>query len=350
MVDKYLVKPLLLIVVHLRISLKFIYFVEINNTLMMTEKTSKNTSTPVNEKKKRGSVVLIVVVLLLLIANGFQMYLKHNDNQSIEMQDTTISKQDAEINAHISSIDSLNTDIQSKIDSLSFLGESVDELEAMQIELRDLSRSLKKKNINLAYSKRKLEDRLRGYEELLKIKDAKIESLSLTVTAQGDLIQEKNQTIIRKDYDLEELEKTQSVQNDIIEIAKVLKADKFKISSIKKGKAKEKAIYKSKDLAIMQVSFDLMPNEVADVETKELYIQVKDPSGSTIYDLSTGGGEFDFEGGNQYYTKKIEVLYERNGKHVVFSFETAQPYKSGMNIIEVYTEEKKIGVTGFQVK
>ena len=316
----------------------------------MTSKTNKNTSTSVTERKKRGSVVLIVVVLLLLGANGFQMYLKYNDNQSLELKDTTISKQDEEINSHISSIDSLNTDIQSKIDSLNILGEDVEELQVMQVELKDLSRSLKKKNINLAYSKRKLENKLRGYKELIDIKDAKIESLSLTVTAQGDLIQEKNQTIIRKDLDLEELEKAKSDQDDIIEIAKVLKADKFIISSIKNGKAKIKPVYKSKDLAVMQVSFDLMPNEVADVETKVIYIQVKDPSGSTIYDLSTGGGEFVFDGGKQYYTKKVETLYERNGKHVVFSFESAQPYKSGMNTIEIYTGSNKVGISTFQVR
>ena len=85
----------------------------------------------------------------------------------------------------------------------------------------------------------------------------------------------------------------------------------------------------------MQISFDLMPNEVANVETKKVYIQIKEPSGSTIYDLSTGGGEFDFEGSSLFYTKKVEVLYERNGKHVVFSFEAPQPYKSGTNTIEI---------------
>ena len=316
----------------------------------MTEKTNKNTSTPIKEKKKGGSVVLIIIVLLLLGANGAQMYFKHQDTQVIEQKETTISKQDAEINAHVASIDSLNNDIQTKIDSLTTLGEDVEELEAMQVELKDLARSLKRKNIKLEYSKRQLGNKLRGYEELLAIKDAKIESLSLTVTAQGDLIQEKNETIIRKDLDLAELQKETSDQNSIIEIAKVLQADKFQIASVKNGKTKIKSVYKAKDLAVMQISFDLMPNEVANVETKKVYIQIKEPSGNTIYDLSTGGGEFDFDGSSLYFTKKIEVLYERDGKHVVFSFQSPQSYKSGKNTIEIYTDEKLIGSTEFQVK
>jgi len=327
-----------------------VYFAEVNNPFVMTEKMNKNTSDVAGEKKKKGSIFLIIAVLLLLGANGFQMYLKHNDNKSIEVKDETISMQEAELKGHINSIDSLNSDIQLKIDSLTMLGESVEELEAMQIELDELAHNLKKKNISLAYSKRKLEKKLKGYEELLKIKDAKIDYLSLVVTEQGDVIQEKNQTIIRKDLDLEELEKTKSDQNEIIEIAKVLKTGKIKISSVKKGKAKEKPVYKSKDLLVMQVSFDLMPNKIADVETKEIFIQIKEPSGTTIYDLSTGGGEFDLDGDLQFYTKKLDVLYERRGKHVVFSFESSQPYKSGQNTIEIYSKDNRIGTATFEVK
>lgn len=330
------------------------YFAQdILTLLVMTEKTNKKTSAPVKEPKKGGkggSIALIIIVLLLLGANGAQLYFKHQDTQTIELKDTTISKQDEEIKAHVASIDSLNSDIQTKIDSLTALGENVEELEAMQVELKDLSESLRKKNISLRYSKRKLEDRLRGYEELLAVKDAKIESLSLTVTAQGDLIQEKNETIIRKDLDLEELKKESADQTSIIEIAKVLQADKFQIAGVKNGKTKIKSVYKAKDLAVMQISFDLMPNEVADVETKKVYIQIKEPSGSTIYDLSTGGGEFEYQGSNLFYTKKVDVLYERTGKHVVFSFSAPQPYKSGKNTIEIYTDDKLIGSTNFQVK
>jgi hypothetical protein len=319
----------------------------------MIEKTNRKTAPSVDETKKgekSGSIALIVIVLLLLGANGAQLYFKYQDNQTIDLKDNTISKQDLEINAHVASIDSLNNDIQSKIDSLNLLGENVEELEMMQIELKDLSESLRKKNISLRYSKRKLEDRLRGYEDLLAVKDAKIESLSLTVTAQGDLIQEKNQTIIRKELDLDELKKETADQNSIIEVAKILQADKFQLASIKSGKTKTKSVYKSKDLAVMQISFDLMPNEVADVETKKVYVQIKEPSGSTIYDLATGGGEFDYQGSKLFYTKAVDVLYERKGKHVVFSFSAPQDYKSGKNSIEIYTDDRLIGTTTFQVK
>lgn len=316
----------------------------------MTEKTKTTTSVPNKEKKKGGSIFLIIIVLLLLGANGAQLYFKYKDTKTIEGKNNTISEKEAEIEAHVASIDSLNNDIQVKIDSLESLGEDVTELKVIQADLHSQVKNLKRNNITLRRSKKKLEAQVRGYAQMLKLKDAKIESLSLTVTAQGDLIQEKNETIIRKDLDLEEHKKELADQSELIELAKVIKADKFQISSVKNSKAKIKSVYKAKDLATMQISFELLPNEVADVETKKVYVQIKEPSGNTIYDLSTGGGEFDFEGGSLFYTKELEVLYERSGKKVIFSFAASQPYKSGRNTIEVYTDGHLIGKTGFQIK
>ena len=310
-----------------------------------------NENTQAQKKSKKGlAITLGIIAALLLGGNIFQYYLKHKDNKTIETQAVKIDTQEDEIVSHTASIDSLQQNIQLKIDSLSAIGEDVEKLEIMHSELSDLASSLKKKNVSLRYSRRKLNERLQGFEALLKQKDEKIEALSLTVTAQGDLIQEKNQVIIRKELDFNELEKTSLDQNDIIKIAKVVKADKFKVVAVKNGKIKVKDVYKSKDLETMQVSFDLMPNEVADVETKVLYVVLRDPSGSPIYDLSTGGGEFDFDGGQSYYTRKIESLYERSGKHVVFSVDAIQSYRSGKHSIGIYTTEKMIGETSFEVK
>ncbi len=310
-----------------------------------------NTTTQTPKKSKKGLIItLSILAALFLGGNIYQYYMKHKSDEKIAVHETKIGKQEGEITEHVASITKLNNDVQQKIDSLSAMGEDVAELEAMQVELKDLAKSLKRKNVSLVYARRKLTQRLKGFEALLAQKDQKIETLSLTVTAQGDLIQEKNQVIIRKELDFEELEKTSSEQDAIIAIAKVLKADKFKVVAVKNGKIKVKDVYKSKDLATIQISFDLMPNEVADVETKELYVLLREPSGSAIYDLSTGGGDFETEDSNSFYTKKVESLYERAGKHVVFSLDAIQSYKSGTHTVDVYTDKKKIGTTTFEVK
>jgi hypothetical protein len=300
--------------------------------------------------KKKRNPIWIFLALTFLAANGVQAYFYYETNERSKEKSLQIEDQTEEILLHKADIDNLKGEIQIKVDSLTALGQDVTKLENLQIELNQMVKQLKNKNYNLKRSKRQLSSKLKGYETLLKLKDEQITSLSATVTAQGDLIQEKNQVIIRKELDIEDLKKIEAKQTDIINEAKVLKVGQLKVVGVKNGKVKEKSVYKAKELIDMQVSFRLLENKVAQVETKEVFVQIKDPSGSTIYDLATGGGEFTVDGNIRYYTKKLEVLYERKGKSVIFSYSASNPYKSGKNSITVYTEDNLIGEGSFQVK
>jgi len=306
-------------------------------------------STQTSSDKKQNPIWIILAVVFLA-TNGVQAYYNYSQKETTKVQAIQIEDQTKEILAHKADIDSLNNDIQIKVDSLRELGEDVTELEDLQIELNQMVKQLKSSNYSLRKSKKQLASKVKGYETLLALKDEQIQSLSETITAQGDLIQEKNQVIIRKELDLEDLRKKDAKQLEIINTAKILKTSPISVVSVKNGKTKLKSVYKSKDLATMQVSFAFLPNKVANIETKEVYVQIKDPSGTTIYDLATGGGEFEFEENTQYYTKKLEVLYERNGKRVAFPYTSSHPYKSGKNKIAIYTEGKLVGEGEFIVK
>ena len=300
--------------------------------------------------EKKQNPLWIILAVIFLAANGIQAYFNYSQNEMTKEQAEQIEDQTTEILAHKADIDSLNNDIQQKVDSLRALGEDVEELENLQVELNQMVKQLKSSNYSLRKSRKQLASKVKGYETLLKQKDERIEELSHTVTTQGDLIQEKNQVIIRRELDIEDLKKKEVEQSEIINTAKILKTSLIQVVSVKNGKTKEKSVYKAKDLATMQISFSFLPNKVADVETKTVYVQVQDPSGTTIYDLATGGGEFEIDGSTQFYTKKLEVLYERNGKRVAFPYTSSHSYKSGENHIAVYTEGQLVGEGKFKVK
>jgi len=304
----------------------------------------------IQASEKKQNPLWIILAVVFLAANGIQAYFNYSQNEASKEQLSQIESQNNEILEHKAEIDSLHNDIGTKVDSLRALGEDVTELESLQAELKQMVKQLKGSNYSLRKSRKQLAAKVKGYETLLKLKDERIEELSNTVTTQGDLLQEKNQVIIRKELDIEDLKKKEIAQSKIINAAKVLKTSLIEIVAVKNGKTKAKSIYKAKDLATMQVSFSLLPNEVANVETKTIYVQVKDPSGTTIYDLATGGGEFEFEGNTQFYTKKLEVLYERKGKRIAFPYTSSHTYKSGRNNISIYTEGSLVGEGTFQVK
>lgn len=326
---------------------KFLVFLEDWKELVMTNNTTK----PVTEKKKSNNSLLIVLALLLLGTNGYHIYQKLQDNSTIEENTNTINSQKEEISQHEASIDSLQSDIQVKIDSLTALGEDVTRYQELSERLESEKKALSSENFNLKRSKRRLEGIVAGLKEQLVLMEEDNIRLSNLTEEQNKTIEEKNISLAKKENEIREFEIEQAKADAIIADAAILKADKFQIVSVKNNKPKAKSVYKSKDLATMQVSFTIFPNKVNNSGSKEVFVQIKEPSGSTIYDLSTGGGEFDLDGTKAFYTKKLETLYDKTeGKKVIFTYENSQEYKSGTNTIDVYCEGHLIGTGSFTVK
>lgn len=312
---------------------------------------SNNTKAANTEKKKSNNTLLIILAILLLGTNGYHVYQKLQDNSTIEDNTNTINSQKEEIAEHEASIDSLQGDIQIKIDSLTALGEDVTRYQELSERLESEKKSLSSENFNLRRSKRRLEGIVAGLKEQLVLMEEDNIRLSNLTEEQNKTIEEKNISIAKKENEIREFEKEQAKTDAIIADAAILRADKFQVVSVKNNKPKLKTVYKSKDLATMQVSFTILPNKVNQSGSKDVYVQIKEPSGSTIYDLSTGGGEFDLDGTKAFYTKKLETLYDKTeGKKLIFSYENSQEYKSGTNTIDVYCEGHLIGTGSFDVK
>ena len=71
-----------------------------------------------------------------------------------------------------------------------------------------------------------------------------------------------------------------------------------------KGKQKDDDIYKAKWIDMIKVEFNLDPNKVAILDSNEIFLVVKNTSGTTLYDETSGGGTYEFEGNEIYYSVK----------------------------------------------
>ena len=307
-----------------------------------------NTTKPNIEKKKKNNTLLIILALLLLGTNGYHIYQKQIDGAVIQEKKVIIDDQKVELTEHENSIDSLQVDINTKIDSLTTLGQDVEKYKELSAKLTAEKKSLRSKNFNLRKSKKRLQGIVTGLKQQLALMEEDNIRLSNLTEEQFKTIEEKNESLVKQEY---EIQTVQAEANAILADIAVLTADKFQVVSVKSNKPKFKPVYKAKDLETMQVSFKIMPNKVNNSGSKEVYVQIKEPSGSTIYDLSTGGGEFEVNEQKDFYTKKIETLYEKNeGKKVIFSFINSQVFKTGTNTIVVYCEGNEIGSSSFEVK
>ena len=309
---------------------------------------------PVEEKKGGGKKALIIAFILILLGiNVFQIYLKLETEKehvsALEGKDAIIQKREA-------TLDSLHAELQLRFNEIaalqgdtSALGAAIRELELEKVKL--------KQSANFAWSKvKKLEQMKSQYELMLKQQDDELLVLRSSSDSLSKFNTELKQTIVEKENVISTLSTEKDQLNSQVELAQILAADKFVFSYLdKKDKPKPWdelgiPIFKAKSVVKLKVDFKLLPNKVALVENKTVFLQIKDPSGSTIYDLSLGSGEFDFDGRQEYYTLKTDVLYDTKGKDISFVYQKGSPYAIGKYKVNVYCEGSLIGNGSFEMK
>ena len=96
--------------------------------------------------------------------------------------------------------------------------------------------------------------------------------------------------------------------------------------------------------------FNIADNPVAKIDTKDVFLNVIDPSGKVLYDLSNGGGTFIMKGKERFYTLKQDFLFDNRKPQVEFIYVKGSEWQEGQYKIELYCEEALIGEAPFLVK
>ncbi len=320
------------------------------------------TQTAKPEKKKEGGGkaakqgLIIVFIVVLLGINGGQLYVWYKAKEEIAQNEETIAEQKETIETKRTEIDSLITQIEQRISEKQKLEGNVAELEAALEDLQILNEKLKKDAGRAAYYYKQWKDMKEQYEPMLKRQDEEIAALKLQN-------KELNENVVALKEDKAELRDSISTleheaQNysDTLKKAKILFADGFKVTSLKKTKSgfKEKFVpdskgYKPKELIYAKIDYFVAKNLVANISERDIYIQVKDPGGNTLSDAN-GGGKFTAVDSEMFYTLKDTFTYTREKITRSIQFQNDTEYKSGQYQILVYAEEHLIGSGSFKVR
>jgi len=301
------------------------------------------------EEKGSGKKVVIILAIILLIGlNAFQAWWKYDTDQknvaTIELKDNSIAEQQEKL-------DSMIVVIDEQIAQAEELGLEIEGLKAAKEEMEAELKKTKSWAYSLNGQKKRLAAKVSAYEKMLKQMEGDLaeakrvnEELNAENTVLKEAVVERNDTISNLQTEKSELEQT-------VAEARILRASEFNVIGInKKGKQKEASIYKAKWLDMIQVEFNLDPNKVAILDSKEIFLVVKNTSGTTIYDETTGGGTYDYNGNEIYYSAKQDVQYMREGQKVQFTFKNPELYEAGTQTIEIYCEESLIGTSTFDIK
>lgn len=286
-------------------------------------------------------------MIVLLLINAIQFYLQTKSKQEIQEKVVVIENKDAEIKVYGYKIDSIGNELQTRYDEIAKLGGDT-------ASMGELIRKLKVEKRSLAVSKVNIESKYNSikskYDELMNNKDGEITILR----EERDSLFRENNTLKRTQVSLNDSVVELKVKRDELSkqvaLAAILKAANIKITYIStKDKEINDLEYKAKKIAKVKISFDVIENKVAKIETKTFYFRVIEPDGAALYNTSNGGGSFQLDGKEVFFTQKQDVLYDQTQKTVTIIYNKGAAYKPGKHLIEIYCEGGIIGRGSFML-
>lgn len=296
------------------------------------------------QPKKNRTPVFLVVTFLLLTAVVFFFYQTQQleEEKAAQLQEILMTQ---------AKLDSIGNELDIRIQTIRELGGEIDTLEVLKAQLEADKKQLL---VDAEYQRgriKRLNDRVDGYKELLLIKDEEIEQLKVL----NEQLSEENITLKVEKNQLNE--SIQKLEQNTQELAsKVALASRLEIGGMTvnavndNGRERDGGEYRNRHISTLKIQFNVLENEIAPIEGKDLLLRVVAPDGNVLFDVTRGSGSFTYENRELFYTAKQEILYDRTTQQVTFLYEKGSEYAIGQHKVEVYTDDYLMGQGNFIVK
>lgn len=311
----------------------------------MSENTNKTESKGKAPKEKSSRVGLIVAILaVIIIAQGIKIFLDYEEKLDLKEEKAL---EESEHAATMQRLSEISADLDEKIVELEKLGGDITELEAAKAEIeQELSDTRRRNRAAIDM----LQNKVDGYEELLVAKDQEIEKLNALnkelFSENTDLKTEANQL----NRTITELNQEQTELQSKIDVASRLEAENFKITAINSRGRERESPFRPRQIMQLKVIFNIGKNDVAPIEGKDVMIRIINPQGNVIFDVAKGSGTFFYEGKEEFYTAKQDILFDNSLQQLTYTYEKGTDFETGNYVVEVYTDDYKMGSGTFEVK
>lgn len=295
-------------------------------------------------KKGNKTTIIIAVLLVIILIQSVKIYLDYQEKVEVKQQLVTTEE---DLASTMQKLNDIKAELDQKIVEIEKLGGDVKELQKAKAEVElELRRSTKRS----AKAMQELKDKVEGYEVLLKMKDDEIEKLKNVNTQ----LFSENKNLKTKQNKLSDsihvLSKNKEELASKVAIASQLKAENITIKAVSsKGKESESP-FRNKRLQKLKVDFNLAENKVAPIEGKKIIVRIVDENNQVIFDVARGSGTFMLNGKEEFYTSAQEILFDNTKQKLSFLYEKGSEYTSGKYVIEIYSDNYKIGAGQFEVK
>ncbi|MCS6823260.1 MAG: hypothetical protein NZ529_03120 [Cytophagaceae bacterium] len=314
----------------------------------MAQKVTK----PEDPKKSGNNRGLLIAFIIILFAiNVIQLFFNLKQNSEIKQQKATI-------NDGKKRIDSLTTELNKAIEDLKAKKEEIAKLQGDTTELgakiRELEAARDQALRSAANYRTKYENIQSQIDAANRIREramAEVEKYKAMLEEKEKQIIAQKQTIVAREDSISKILQQKNILEDKVQKASKLAAYDFKIVALSpKGKPLSGDEFKAKKVDKLKITFTLGENEVAEKGGREIFLRIIEPDGASLFDLSTGGGSFQYDGKEIFYAMKQKVLFDNKKQPVSFEYKKGSSYKPGQHRVEIYTEGTKIGEAVFKIK
>lgn len=308
----------------------------------MSEYISNNDGNP--SKSSRKYIVMLVIFGIIIIVQGVKIYLDHQERIANENQ---LASTEEELGSTMQQLSDIRDELNVKIEEIQALGGNVEELEQAKAEIEKELSDTKVRNRSAL---NRLQEKVSGYEVLLKAKDEEIKKLeSLNeelLTENTSLKTEKNEL----SDSINTISKSKDALISKVAIASQLKAENIEVLAVNNRGRERESPFRVKQIEKLKVVFNIAENNVAPIQGKNVLIRIVDPSGQIIFDVDRGSGTFMLNNKEEFYTANQEILFDNSRQQLTFEYEKGSEYEEGSYLLEVYTDDYLMGRQEFIVK
>ncbi|MEQ8575044.1 MAG: chromosome segregation protein SMC, partial [Fulvivirga sp.] len=202
-------------------------------------------------------------------------------------KDTQLMSTEEDLAITMQKLTDISAELDQKIIEIEKLGGDVEELEKAKAEVEaELNRTRKRDRKAIS----DLQDKVDGFQELLKAKDEELTKLrevnKVLLTENTSLKTEKNELF----DSLSEVNKSKTELASKVAIASQLKVENIQILAVNERGREREMPAKSKQIDKLKVTFNIAENNVAPIEGKDILIRIVDGKGQVIFDIAKGSG------------------------------------------------------------
>ena len=302
-------------------------------------------------KDKRSKRLLFVMILALLLLNVGLIYNLVNKKKELETTQTELVDTTEELNELKEVEEELRLNLESKIGQNAQLDSIIQvrnsELQAKATRIRTLLNSGKLSKAELEKAKGDISGLRSQIEELKQ----EIETLS----QENQYLKDENY-VIQKQVEAEKEKVAEMVEVNTELTKQVEVGSRIFLKSLEIFPMRDAVFgdFKTTDklsrLEKIDIQYTLANNDLADKGEKMLYFQVITPSKSTLHNNAAGSGTFNFDGGERLYTVKKVVDFQNKNEKGSFSVPKTEGMTAGRYVVNVYSENHKMGTSEFTLR